>query len=125
MEVIDNVARVVVTRTSVGTVVQLIPQKNVQAMERSASHARGRDILSNSARVANTIIHKAIEVMAENPGRICMPLIRMRRHFRCKTMIQLMCELYILLLMFVTMPILTLLLMKSQVIGNFNVYSLV
>ena len=123
VEVTDSIATVMVTRISVGTVVQLIPQRNVQLMEKSASLARRRDISNSSAEEANITIHKAIEVMAENPGRICMTLIRMRKHFRCKTMIQLMYELYILPLMSVTQPILTLFLMKSQVIGNFNDYS--
>ena len=71
VEVGNNVATVGV-RPSAGTVGLLIPQRNVQPMERSASLARRKGILSNSAEALSLTIHKAMVVIAENPGRICM-----------------------------------------------------
>ena len=64
-EVGDNIATVGV-RPTVGL---LIPQRNVQLMEKNASLARKRDILSNSAGALSITIHKAVVVMAESPGR--------------------------------------------------------
>ena len=93
--------------------------RSVQHMERSASYARRRDISNNTV----IVLHKTIVVMAESPGKTCMILIRMKKYFRCKTMIQLMCELCILPLMFIIQLTLTLFLMRYQVIGNFNIFS--
>ena len=70
VEVSDNVATVGV-RPSAGIVGQPIPQRNVQHMERSASLAKRRGILSNSAGALNITVHKAIVVIAGNPGRTC------------------------------------------------------
>ena len=59
-------------RPSAGTVGLLIPQRNVQPMERSVSPARREDISSNSAEALSITIHEAMVVIAEIPGRICM-----------------------------------------------------
>ena len=99
------------------------PQRSVQLMERSTSYARRRDISNNNLIVLHKTIHKAIAVMAESLGKTCMILIRMKKYFRCKLMIQFMCELCILPLMFIIQLTLTLFLMRYQVIGNFNIFS--
>ena len=70
-EVGDNIATVGV-KPSGGTVGLFIPQRNVQSMERSASLARRRDILSNSAGALSITVHKAMVMMAETPGRTGM-----------------------------------------------------
>ena len=122
-EVGDNVATVGV-RPSAGTVGLPIPQRNVQCMERSASLARRRGILSNSAGALSITVHKAMVVMAESPGRTCTIKIRMAKHHsRYRTMTQSMCELCISSLMSIIQLIITLPLMKSQVIGNLNILS--
>ena len=69
---VGNNAATVGVRPSAGTVGLLIPQRNVQPMERSASLARRKDILSNFAKALSISIHIAVVVIAENPGRICM-----------------------------------------------------
>ena len=71
VEVGDNVVTVGVG-PSAGIVGQPIPQRNVQHMERIASLAKRRGILSNSARVLSITVHKAIVVKAGNPGRTYM-----------------------------------------------------
>ena len=71
VEFSNNVATVGV-RPNVGTVGLLMPQRSVQPMERSTSLARRKDILSNSAKALSITIHKAMVVITENPGRICM-----------------------------------------------------
>ena len=70
-EVGNNIATVGVG-PSAGIVGQPISQRNVQCMERSASLAKRRGILSNSAGVLSISIHKAVVVIAGNPGRTCM-----------------------------------------------------
>ena len=70
-EVGNNVATVGI-RPSAGTVGLLIPQRNVQPMEGSASPTGRKDILSNSAAALSTTVPKAVVVRVENPGRICM-----------------------------------------------------
>ena len=71
VEVGDNIA-IVGVGPSAGIVGQPIPQRNVQHMERSASLTKRRGILSNSARALSITIHKAVVVIAGNPGRTCM-----------------------------------------------------
>ena len=67
-EVGDKVATVGVG-PSAEIVDQPIPQRNVQHMERIASLAKRRGILSNSDGVLSITIHKAVVVIAGNPGR--------------------------------------------------------
>ena len=67
----NNIATVGV-RPSAGTVGLLIPQRNVQLMEKSASLTRRRDISSNSAGALSITGLKAVVVVAESPGRTCM-----------------------------------------------------
>ena len=71
VEVGNNVATVGVG-PSAGIVGQPIPQRNAQHMEKSASLAKRRDILSNSARALSITGHNAMVVIAGNPGRTCM-----------------------------------------------------
>ena len=71
VEVGDNIATVGL-RPSAGIVGQPIPQRNVQHMERSASLAKRKGILNNSAKALSITVHKAVVVIAGNPARACM-----------------------------------------------------
>ena len=78
-------------KTKCRTVDLLIPQGNVQPMEKSASCARRRDISNNSVGVFIKTGIKAVAVITGNPEGICMMWISKKMNCSSwKTMIQLM-----------------------------------